>query len=132
MWDRIVLEKLVGKELSFDHAYAFALGQRLGRRCHYGGTRLKVMKWVAGEEWAMLREWLLQDLPNEERLPSIKDRRLQEADRREAMAMVLSASWHALRSYESGNSSTELATEVCEAIERTAKILDLVLDGVKR
>jgi len=57
---------------------------------------------------------------------------LQGADRREALSAVLTGSWHALKSYEYGNSATELAKEMCEAIERGARMLGLTLEGVPK
>jgi hypothetical protein len=53
---------------------------------------------------------------------------LQGADRNEAITAVLSASWHALKSYQYGNSSHELAKEMCEAIEQAAKLLGITLE----
>jgi len=77
MFGRILLEGVVGKEAcsSVGADFAFALGQRIGRRTHYIATQLKIMEWMAAREWGPLREWLLKDLPGEEPLPSMNPER---------------------------------------------------------
>jgi hypothetical protein len=55
-------------------------------------------------------------------------KRLTAEQRREALTATLSAAWHALQSYAHGNSSPDLAVEVAQAIERTAKMLEITLD----
>jgi hypothetical protein len=56
--------------------------------------------------------------------------KLRGLERRDALAMVLSAAWHALRSYEFGNSAPQLAKEVCKRIESTAAMLCIPLKGI--
>jgi hypothetical protein len=72
MFGRVLLRGLFGSEHAVGDEYALALGSRLGQRCHYGATRLRVMTWMSEEEWAALREWLLTDLPGEDALPPLK------------------------------------------------------------
>ncbi len=56
---------------------------------------------------------------------------LQGNDRRVAITAILSASWHGFKSYQHGNSSTELAEELCDAIERAAEMLGVEIEGKK-
>lgn len=70
-----LLEGMFRSEAEVSTIYAFALGQRVGRRCHYGATTLKMMEWIAAQDWTSLREWLLKDLPNEEPLPDMRAKR---------------------------------------------------------
>jgi hypothetical protein len=72
MFGRVLLEGLFGDEYAVDGEYAFALGQRVGRRSHYIATRLKIMEWNSKEQWNEMREWLLKDLPGEEPLPPLR------------------------------------------------------------
>lgn len=53
---------------------------------------------------------------------------LTAGQRREALTATLSAAWHALQSYANGNTAPDLALEVAQAIERTAKMLEITLD----
>ena len=48
-------------------------------------------------------------------------------DDRLILASDLAAAWHALKSYELGNSAPSLAEEMCEKIEATAKTLGINL-----
>lgn len=52
-------------------------------------------------------------------------------DERATLILVLTAVWHALKSYEYGNSATGLAKEMREKIESTAETLGINL-GVRR
>lgn len=87
------------------------------------------MQWISNREWDDLREWLLKDFPKETPLPPRQtiQASLQGNDKREDLTAVLRGAWHALKSYQYGNASTELAEEMCVEIERTAKTLDIVL-----
>jgi hypothetical protein len=49
------------------------------------------------------------------------------AGERATLVLVLTAAWHALKSYEYGNSATGLAEEMCEKIESTAETLGINL-----
>lgn len=51
--------------------------------------------------------------------------------RREALVTVLTGSWHALKSYENGNTAPGLAAEMAKAVEQAAKILDVAIEGIE-
>lgn len=74
MFGRKLLEGLFGKESysTISPDFAFALGQRLARRCHYTATTLRVMIWMGERQWGPLRTWLLNDLKNEDPLPPMR------------------------------------------------------------
>jgi hypothetical protein len=56
---------------------------------------------------------------------------LTRAAKQEALAAVLTGAWHALKSYEYGNSSPDLAAEMARAIEGAAKMLGVTIEGLR-
>lgn len=77
MFGQVLLEGMFGKKAyaAISADFAFALGQRIGRRNLYASTRLQMSQWQSANEWDKLREWLLTDLPGEDPLPLLKDQK---------------------------------------------------------